>query len=63
MSRAARCAAFDRAVHVALPLAAGVIAGERDAAERARQFRPPFGLEVGAEHRIAAARITDRAPT
>ena len=57
MSRAARCAAFDGAVHVALPLAAGVIAGERDPAERPRQLGAPFRFEVGTEHRVTAARV------
>src|SRR4029079_559577 len=36
-------AAFDRAVHVALPLAAGMFAGKGDAADRPRQLRSPLG--------------------
>ena len=48
-------AAFDGTVHIALPLAAGVIAREGDAPEGSRQIGSPLRLEINAEYAIARA--------
>src|SRR5580765_8782534 len=48
--------ALDGAVHVALPLEAGVLAGEEQPAERSCEPRPQIRIERGIEIGVAAAR-------
>src|SRR6185312_10683655 len=50
-------AALDGAVHVALPLDAGVLAGEEQAAGRTRQPGAQRGIEAWIEEGVAAARV------
>src|SRR5438046_2756767 len=49
-------AALDRAVHVALPADARVLAGEKEAPRRPRQPGAQRRIECGIEVRVAAAR-------
>jgi len=48
-------AAFDRAVHVALPAQARVFAGKKQSREGLRQPSAQYGIEVAFEHGIGAA--------